>query len=625
MLLALLLVMVATSALHAEIAIQFDYTYDSGFFTNHPERRAVLEFAAEYVLRVTDDLEAITVPGIYHWDAVFWRPDMDATETIRNLEVPADTLLVYAGARNLDTAELGEAAPGWIGPDFYGSVEWQDTVEGRGEPGALAVPWATDFGPWGGSVAFDDETDTSWYFGLDPDGIGPGQYDFLSVAIHELGHVLGVGTADSWDAAWDWDDFFYGDAAMAEYGGSVPLHWDYTHWAEGTMSQVHGAAQEACMAPYIGAGERHLFTDLDFAGLADIGWDVTPCDNTWQGPGADWHLDANWDAGVTPGISQAAIFDTLTFRKPVVSRDMAVGRLEFLRAAWNISGTGSLTVYFGGIQSAGAGTNTVSVPLTMGCGFACTVAGGNTLALTGGLDAAGCALTKDGPGTLTLASASDLAGLDVQAGTLLMTGAAPLVTEDLTVDAGDGALLDLTENNLIVDYGPAPNPYDAVVAAVKNAWNSGAWDGAGITCDGDAATWALGVADNNDPGFAKRADLEGEPVDTTSVLVRYTFYGNANLDDRVDAADLSKLLGNFGTVPGSPADVMPWFLGNFNYDDRVDAADLSKLLGNWGEIEGAGGLGEGPAPVGGGVPTPEPATPALLALGAGAMLGRRRK
>ncbi|MFO8013290.1 MAG: hypothetical protein R6X20_08300, partial [Phycisphaerae bacterium] len=577
--LAVLLALAATPVLHARVTIEFDYRYDDGFFTAHPERRAVLEFAAEYVTRFTDDLSAITVPAPYFWDAAFFRPDKDDTHEIRNLEVRANTLLVFVGAYDLDTAELGHAGPGWIGTGFYGSVPWMNNVESRGEAGALEGWQPTDFGPWGGSVAFDNETDTSWYFGLDTDRLGPDQYDFLSVAIHELGHVLGLGIADSWDTCWDYDDLFYGDAAVDEHGEPVPIHWDYAHWADGTMSHVDGVPQMASMTPYINAGERQLFTDLDFAGLADIGWDVEPRESTWRGAFPGWHYTINWNTRLVPGVSHTAVFDQGTICHPLVDDDVGISRLDLRRAGWTFSGSGRLTVYFGGIQSAGAGTNTLSVPLTMGSGFACTVAEGNTLALTGGLDADGCALTKDGPGTLALAAAENLARLDVQAGTVRLTGAAPLVTRHLAVDTAAGALLDLMENNLIVDYDPSPNTHDEVLAAVKSAWASGGWDGSGITCDGDAGTFALGVADNADTEFPTRNYLEDEtiPVDESSILVRYTLYGNANLDDRVDAADLNKVLINYGEILADPGDIMPWFLGNFNYDDRVDAADLNRV------------------------------------------------
>ena len=620
--LAGLAALAAASSLDAAVTVQFDYRYDDGFFTDHPERQAVLGLAAQYVARVSDDLDAIVCGACNRWDATFWRPDTGEYVEIHNLDVPADTLIVFVAARELYSGELGEAGPGSY-DRVAGFEDFIESVQTRGEPGA----GTTDFGPWGGSIAFDN-AQIPWYFGLDADRIGPDEYDFLSVAIHELGHVFGVGTSNSWDEQTDWfDALFYGDAAMAEYGEAVPVYdWDFAHWAPDTMSEVDGVPQEASMTPFVSAAERKLFTGLDFAGLADIGWEVAPREAVWEGPGFNWEDAVNWSTDVAPGVSHTAVLDAIPFRQPHINLDMAVGRLDLQQAPWSITGSGSLTVYGGGIQSAGNATNSIGVPVIMGNGFACTVADGNTLSLAGGLDAAGCTLTKDGPGTLSLASATGLGGLDVLAGTVRMTGANHvLVTPALTLDPDDGAALDLTQNHLVVDYNPKPNRYNEVLAAIKSGYSGGAWDSAGIICDGDTGTWALGVADNADDDFATITNLKGVPVDETSVLVRYTFYGNANLDDRVDAADLSKLLGNFGEVKADPEDVMAWFLGNFNYDDRVDAADLSKLLGNFGRIE-TGGTGEAPVGLGGGMAlAPEPATLALAALGVAAMLARRQQ
>jgi hypothetical protein len=40
------------------------------------------------------------------------------------------------------------------------------------------------------------------------------------------------------------------------------------------MSTVKGVTQEAAMDPSITVGTRKLFTDLDYAGLADVGWET---------------------------------------------------------------------------------------------------------------------------------------------------------------------------------------------------------------------------------------------------------------------------------------------------------------------------------------------------------------
>src|SRR5690606_8940405 len=73
------------------------------------------------------------------------------------------------------------------------------TVATRGETGADA----TDFGPWGGAITFDaainiDSESFDWHFGETTAGLDDTKYDFLSVAVHELAHLLGFGTAESW-------------------------------------------------------------------------------------------------------------------------------------------------------------------------------------------------------------------------------------------------------------------------------------------------------------------------------------------------------------------------------------------------------------------------------------------
>jgi len=103
------------------------------------------------------------------------------------------------------------------------------------------------------------------------------------VAIHEIAHVLGFGTAPSWNRLVG-SDGFSGPNAVAAHGGSVPLaidgdgNPDDAHWQDGTQSTVAGVDQEAAMDPAINAGTRKFFTDLDWAALADIGWEVQATD-----------------------------------------------------------------------------------------------------------------------------------------------------------------------------------------------------------------------------------------------------------------------------------------------------------------------------------------------------------
>jgi hypothetical protein len=150
---------------------------------------------------------------------------------------------------------------------------------GRGQAGALLAS-PTDNGPWGGSLTFNNTS--TWYFDSDPTTVESftGQNDFYSVAVHEIAHLLGLGTADSW-VTLETDPgtggtTFTGTHSVALVGSSVTLSPDNGHWANGTMSTVAGTAiaQEAAMDPSLTVGTRKYFTNLDYAGLQDVGWQL---------------------------------------------------------------------------------------------------------------------------------------------------------------------------------------------------------------------------------------------------------------------------------------------------------------------------------------------------------------
>jgi len=260
------------------ISIVFDYTYDTnGFFTSHPTAKTDLNSVAQFFnANLTDSFSAITPGGVNSWSADFFDPATGLDTSFTNLSLAAGEIRIFVGGATLDTGVLGEGGPGGY-TIFSGTTSFQKTVAARGQTGAQAAT-PTDFGPWGGAISFS--LNATWYFDSDPstnESFSSNASDFYSVALHETGHVLGIGLAPSWDAKLS-GATFTGAASMAIYGNAVPTTSTGGHWANGTMSTIYGTntTQEAAMDPTITGGTRKLFTTLDMAGLQDIGWTLAP-------------------------------------------------------------------------------------------------------------------------------------------------------------------------------------------------------------------------------------------------------------------------------------------------------------------------------------------------------------
>jgi hypothetical protein len=179
-------------------------------------------------------------------------------------------------------------------------------------------------------------------------------------------------------------------------------------------------------------------------------------------------------------------------------------------------------------------------------------------------------------GTTTFNSTQHLSALALQNGSvarLSEDGGRVLVTGSLSIESSPNPLakLDLANNDMIWDYG-AVSPIDTVHSHIRHAWNAGAWDRNGITSSsGNASTYALGFGDNATMGLSS---FSGQSVDATSVLVKYTYYGDADLNGKVDVNDLG-ILATHWQQPG------PWSWGDFDYSGVVNVADLGMLATNW--------------------------------------------
>ena len=393
-----------------------------------------------------------------------------------------------------------------------------------------------------------------------------------------------------------------------------------------------------------------------------------PSPETWTGAiNTHWERAGNWSDGLAPDKDFTVVLNTATTRKPCLYRNEAFRGIEFATAGWTINGSSfMLTVGLGGVKSTGAGANTIYPAIDLSADATAGIAAGNTLVLAGGLNIAGHTLVKDGGGTLTISGTqSHTAGstLDVMAGVVnlnsdaggtaaacnlaIRTGgtawvysSAPqhlasltlggtsetqltpggdhlLVTRSLQIAESAGvptARLDITNNAMVIDYtDPAASPLSTVTAWIRAGFNGTAeplnhWRGPGITsstaADDPMDLTAVGVLDNADPLLGGRSEFAGAAVDATAILVKYTYFGDANLDGEITFDDYD-IIDYYYWFP-LPADRTGWQTGDFNYDGAVTFDDYDLIdYAYWFQ----GG------PLGAVTSVPEPATLVLLGLG----------
>jgi hypothetical protein len=249
-----------------KLTARIDYSLDTNQFFTTP-RRQLLQAAVDSVMGwMNDNLTAIQPSGQNSWTASFLHPSTGQVTTRANMTVAANELVIFAGSRAMPGPQLGAGGPG--GFSGQGDPAFLSNLQSRGQ-GTVSGNNASDFGPWGGSLAFD--TTANWYFGTDPSGIVAGQADFVTTVIHEFYHVLGFGTAPSWTRLVQ-GTRFTGPKSVAAYDGSgnVPLSQDGAHWSTDLMDD----GRETIMDPDQRSGTRKTSTLLDLAALDDIGWDV---------------------------------------------------------------------------------------------------------------------------------------------------------------------------------------------------------------------------------------------------------------------------------------------------------------------------------------------------------------
>ena len=393
-------------------------------------------------------------------------------------------------------------------------------------------------------------------------------------------------------------------------------------------------------------------------------------DPIWNGTGTtnNWSTANNWQK--VPSAGSNITFAGTTRLTPNNDSLSSVGSITFSSNAGAFTLSGNALTINGGITNNSTNTQTVGINLTLGAAQQFNAAsgnitvsgtvnnGGNTLTVTGSSNltlgstvSGGGGLIKSGAGTLTASGNNNYAGgTTVNAGTLVvghvnalgtgglainstattqlqagLSGPVQLPTLSIAGGSSPTATLDITDNNMIVHNGDL----SALTAQAKAGLGGGFdWNGTGLTSttardDSNFAT-AVGVIQNDDGGggafyssWPAGADSGGAvSVSQTDVLIKYTYYGDADLDGVVTSGQ-DYDLWLFGKSGGGTG----WEFGDFDYDGSITGANDYDLWLYGKSVSAGNPLGGG----GGVQPVPEPSSLMLALCGlAGIWFAGRR-
>jgi hypothetical protein len=237
------------------------------------------------------------------------------------------------------------------------------------------------------------------------------------------------------------------------------------------------------------------------------------------------------------------------------------------------------------------------------------------------------------------AGSLSVGNLDVNGRVTLSAGGNKVLRVKSVTTNGVGRI-NLNDNDMIVDY-TGTSPIDSIKGQISQGYNAGGWNGVGLSSSraatspnaGELGKTALGYGE---AGVLHRSSFDGIAVDSTTVLVKYTYFGDADLDGDADGVDIGTWATNFtGELGGLGS--MVWTQGDWDYDGDVDGVDAGLWAQSFTGELGGGGLGsifiDTPISAGamqilngmGITVVPEPGMAAIMVLGLAAVAASRRR
>jgi autotransporter-associated beta strand protein len=304
--------------------------------------------------------------------------------------------------------------------------------------------------------------------------------------------------------------------------------------------------------------------------------------NTYQGSTLinDGTLEAKGGSAIPDG-SAVTIASSSILPNPASSghNTSAILRVTNDEVIGSLAGGGGISP----VTSANYGSVSLGGTLTTGGNNAST-------SFIGPIAGAG-GLTKAGTGTFTVTGTNTYTGQ-----TTVTDGALKVNAASQTPLLSNANGTDIKGGRVVFDYTGGSSPAPTILPILQAGYPSNFTNTANVihSTTGDVRH-GLGYSDSN-----------------SLFTVAYTYYGDTNLDGKVDTGDFMTMSQNFGKTGQA------WVAGDFNYDGKVNALDFNAVATNFGATQLT-------APPVLGALVPEPASLALLAVPALALRRHRRQ
>jgi hypothetical protein len=233
-----------------------------------------------------------------------------------------------------------------------------------------------------------------------------------------------------------------------------------------------------------------------------------------------------------------------------------------------------------GTVTIGQSATTPAALVISGGNFAVTDTATNSTTITTSGGTSNFAGGISGAGRLIASGSASIAAHHILQDSVQLSGAARIgptqtlsLVHNLSFDEANNVVhgtWDLGTSALVVDYTGA-TPADAVRRYLRSGLNSGHWNGPGLISSAAAAAnppnTAIGWAEAGDLFGPSGGGFQGISVDGTSLLLKYTYYGDSDLNGKINFDDYVHIDNGFNNH------LTGWLNGDFNYDGHVDFDD----------------------------------------------------